>query len=64
MTHLAEIEKRENEQAQAASAIWPASPDISDDIQQLTRELHISDVPRNIHDELERVLPSVRTTQN
>ena len=46
MTRLAEIEKRENEQAQTASAIWPASPDISDDIQQLTRKLHISDVPR------------------
>ena len=58
MMRLAEIEKRENEQAQAASAIWPASPDISDNIQQLTRELHISDVPRNTHGELERVLPS------
>ena len=58
MTRLAELEKRENEQAQAACARWPASPDISEDIQQLTRELHISDVPRNTHGELERVLPS------
>ena len=58
MTRLAELEKRENEQAQAACARWPASPDISKDIQQLTRELHISDVPRNTHGELERVLPS------
>ena len=58
MTRLAELELREKEQAQAASAIWPTSPDISDDIQHLTRELHISDVSRNTHGELERVLPS------
>ena len=58
MTRLAELEKRENEQAQAACARWPPSPDISEDIQILTRELHISDVPRNTHGELERVLPS------
>ena len=58
MTCLAELEKRENEQVQAASARWPPSPDISQDIQQLTRELHLSDVPINTHRELERVLPS------
>ena len=58
MTRLAEMKKREDEQAQAASARWPPSPDISEDIQQLTRELHIRDVPRNTHAELERVLPS------
>ena len=58
MTRLAEMKKREDEQAQAASACWPPSPDISEDIQQLTRELHIRDVPRNTHAELERVLPS------
>ena len=49
---------REKEQAQAACALWPTSPDISGEIQQLTRELHISDVPRNTHGELERVHPS------
>ena len=58
MTRLAELEKRENEQAQAASARWPPAPDISQDIQKLTRELHLSDVPINTHRELERVLPS------
>ena len=57
-TRAAELEKRENAQAQAAHARWPPSPDISEDIQKLTRELHISDVPRNTHRELERVLPS------
>ena len=50
--------QREDEQAQAASARWPPSPDLSTDIQHLTRELHIRDVPRNTHAELERVLPS------
>ena len=58
MMRLAELKKREDEQAQAASAHWPPSPDISEDIQKLTRELHIRDVPRNTHAELERVLPS------
>ena len=58
MTRLKEIEKRELEEAQAASARWPASPDITNRIQHLTREMHISDVPRNTHAELERVLPS------
>ena len=58
MTRLAEMKQHEDEQAQAASARWPPSPDISEDIQQLTRELHIRDVPRHTHAELERVLPS------
>ena len=58
MTCLADMKQREDEQAQAASARWPPSPDISEDIQHLTRELHIRDVPRNTHAELERVLPS------
>ena len=49
---------REKEQAQAACAQWPESPDISGEIGQLTRKLHISDVPRNTHAELERVHPS------
>ena len=42
MTRLAEMKKREDEQAQAASARWPPSPspDISEDIQQLTRVAH------------------------
>ena len=58
MTRLAELKQREDEQALAASARWPPSPDISADIQHLTRELNIRDVPRNTHAELERALPS------
>ena len=57
-TRLAELEKRENAQAQAAHARWPPSPDITENIQKLTRELKLCDVPRNVHRELERVLPS------
>ena len=58
MTRLAELQQREDEEALAASARWPPSPDLSTDIQHLTREMHIRDVPRNTHAELERVLPS------
>ena len=58
-TRAAELEKRNNAQAQAAHARWPPSPDATAGIQKLTRELHISDVPRNVHKELQRVLPSV-----
>ena len=58
-TRLAELEKREVAQAQAAHARWPPSPDITENIQQLTRELKLCDVPRNVHKELQRVLPSV-----
>ena len=58
MTRLAELQQREDEEALAASARWPPSPDLSTDIQHLTRELHIRDVPRNTHAELESALPS------
>ena len=58
MTRLAELQQREDEEALAASARWPPSPDLSTDIRHLTRELHIRDVPRNTHAELESALPS------
>ena len=58
MTRLAEIQQREDEEAQAASARWPPSPDLLTDIQNLTREMHIREVTRNTHTELEHVLPS------
>ena len=38
MTRLAELEKCEDAQAQAAHARWPPSPDITENIQTLTRE--------------------------
>ena len=58
-TRLAELERCEVAQAQAAHARWPPSPDITENIQELTRELKLCDVPRNVHKELQRVLPSV-----
>ena len=57
-TRLAELEQHEVAQAQAAHARWPPSPDITENIQELTKELKLCDVPRNVHRELERVLPS------
>ena len=58
MTRLAELQQREDEEALAASARWPPSPDLSTDIQHLTREMHISDVNENTRAELESVSPS------
>ena len=58
-TRIAELERRDAAQAQAAHARWPPSPDVTEDIQELTRELKLCDVPRNVHKELQRVLPSV-----
>ena len=57
-TRLAELERREVAQAQAAHARWPPSPDTTERIQELTRELTLCDVPRNAHKELQQVLPS------
>ena len=58
-TRLAEIEKLEATQAQAAHAQWPLAPDTTENIQRLTRELRLCDVPRDAHKELQRVLPTV-----
>ena len=44
----AEIEKIEATQAQAAHAQWPPTPDTTENIQRLTRELRLCDVPRDI----------------
>ena len=52
-TRAAELERRDAAQAQAAHARWPPSPDATEGIQELTRELRISDVPRNVHKELQ-----------
>ena len=55
---IMEIEKRELEEAQAASARWPAQPNVTTQIETMTRQMHISEVPMNTQDELERVFPS------
>ena len=58
-TRIAELERRDAAQAQATHARWPPSPDATEGIQKLTRELKLCDVPRNVHKELQHVLPSV-----
>ena len=57
-SRIMEIEKRELEEAQGASARWPAQPHVTAQLETMTREMHISDVPVNTHAELERVYPS------
>ena len=60
----AELEKIEAKQAQATCAEWTPSPDTTRDIQRLTRELRLCDVPRDAHKELQRILPSLDENEN
>ena len=46
------------EEARAASARWPAQPHVTRQIETMTRQMHIREVPMNTEDELERVFPS------
>ena len=57
-TRLRELQQREEEDAQVTSARWPPSPDLSEDIVHLTREMHIRDAQGGAHAELERAYPS------
>ena len=57
-SRIMEMEQREVEEAQAASARWPAQPNVTTQIETMTRQMHISEVPMNTHEELERVFPS------
>ena len=67
VAHGAHPRKLPQEWVRAARQDWrnsgdgaqAPSPDITENIQQLTRELRLCDVPRNVHKELQRVLPSV-----
>ena len=56
-TRQREMQDRE-EEAQVASARWPPSPDLSEDITHLTREMQIRDAPGGAHAALECVYPS------
>ena len=58
-TRQAEIEQLENEQALAARAEWPPSPDTTKDIQRGFRELLLRDVPRAVHKELQHIVPDL-----
>ena len=57
-SRLQELEQREVEEARAASARWPAQPNVTSHIETMTRRMHISEVPMNTQEELERVFPS------
>ena len=57
-SRIMEMEQREVEEAQAASARWPAQPNVTTQIETMTRQMHIGEVPMNTQDELERVFPS------
>ena len=54
---IQELEQREEEEAQAASARWPAQPTVTAQLESMTRQMHISEVPVNTLAELERVFP-------
>ena len=43
----------------AAHAEWPPNPDPTMNIQKMTRELRLCDVPRDAHKELQRIMPDL-----
>ena len=55
-TRQAELKQIEAKQAEAAGTEWPPSPDPTKDIQRMTRELRLCDLPRNAHKELQKIL--------
>ena len=57
-SRIMDIEKRELEEAQGASARWPAQPHVTAQLESMTRDMHISEVPVNTHAEIERVYPT------
>ena len=57
-SRIMELEQREEEEAQAASARWPAQSNVTTQIETMTRQMHISEVPMNTKEVLERVLSS------
>ena len=63
-TRQAELEQMEATLAQAACTEWPPSPDPTMDIQQMTHELRLSDVPMDAHKEVQRILPTLDQNQN
>ena len=58
-SRIAELEKTEAKQAMAAHAEWPPNPDSTMNIQKMTRELRLCDVPRDAHKELQRIMPDL-----
>ena len=63
-TRQAELEQAEATLAQASRAEWPPRPDPTIEIQHMTRELRLMDIPMDAHKELQRILPTVDQNQN
>ena len=63
-TRQAELEQLEAKQALAVRAEWPPNTDPTRDIQRMTRELRLCDMPRDAHKELQKVLPDLDENQN
>ena len=63
-TRQAESQQIEAKQELAARAEWPPSPDPTKEIQRMTRELRLCDVPRDAHKELQQILPDLDENQN
>ena len=63
-TRQTELEQIEAKQALAARAEWPPNKDPTIDIQRMTRELRLCDVPRDAHKELQKVLTDLDENQN
>ena len=51
-------------QAQASRAEWPPRPDLTTEIQHMTRGLRIRDIPMDAHRELQRILPTHQVDLN
>ena len=64
-TRQAELDAAEATLAtQASRAVWPAKPDRTDQIQHMTRDLHISDRPQDTFREIQRTLPLHKIDEN
>ena len=49
---------------QASRAGWPGKQEQTAEIQHMTRELRLRDIPMDAHKELQRILPTVDQNQN
>ena len=58
-TRQAELEQTEAKQAMAARAEWPPSPDPTRELQRDFRELRLRDIPRNVHNEFQKIVPDL-----
>ena len=60
----AEMDQTEATQAQASRAAWPPRKDTTEQLQRMTRELQIVDIPQDVHNDMLRMLPVHKVDQN